>query len=90
MGEREQVLAGHAMPKEGRDTTHRDLYRRQLEDFCDAIHNHREPFVGTEGKKSIELIEACYALRQPIEYPWRVRDLACRNLVREYDVKTSL
>jgi predicted dehydrogenase len=89
MGEREQVLAGHATSKEGQDATHRDLYRRQLEDFCDAIHNHREPFVGKEGKKSIELIEACYALRQPIEYPWRVRDLACRDTAREHGVETS-
>jgi hypothetical protein len=73
MGEQEITLSGYAAPAQGRDPSHHAAYRRQLEDFCEAIRARREPFVGREGKKSIALIEACYAKRQPIEYPWRFR-----------------
>jgi len=49
----------------------RDVFRRQLDDFADAIRNHREPFVpGQEGRRAVELIEACYASRQLLRQPW--------------------
>lgn len=48
-----------------------DLCRRELEDFIATIHDGREALVtGREGRKSVALIEACYARRQMIEYPW--------------------
>jgi predicted dehydrogenase len=44
---------------------------RQLDDFADAIRERREPFVpGREGRRSLALIEACYARRQPLVLPW--------------------
>jgi predicted dehydrogenase len=47
------------------------VFSRQLEDFASAIMARRDPFVpGTEGRRSVELIEACYAQRQPLFYPW--------------------
>ena len=46
-----------------------DLFRRQLDDFVDAVRSHREPFIpGQEGKRAVELIEVCYALRQPLKH----------------------
>ncbi|NIW18841.1 Gfo/Idh/MocA family oxidoreductase [candidate division KSB1 bacterium] len=48
-----------------------DIFRRQIDDFVDAIRLHREPFIpDREGKRSVELIESCYALRQPLQHPW--------------------
>ncbi len=44
---------------------------RQLDDFAAAVRERREPFVpGSEGRRSLELIEACYARRQLLELPW--------------------
>ena len=48
-----------------------DLIRLELRDFFQAILNHRPPLVtGEDGRRSIALIEACYALRTPRLYPW--------------------
>jgi predicted dehydrogenase len=48
-----------------------DLFRREFEDFVAAIESGREPVVtGREGRKSVALIEACYARREMLEYPW--------------------
>lgn len=52
-----------------------DIFRRQIDDFVDAIRLHREPFIsGREGKRSVELIEACYNLRQPLKHQWMFPD----------------
>lgn len=65
------VLAGGVMRGGAADKTIRDAFRRQLDDFADAILSHREPFVpGQEGKRSVELVEACYASREPLKQPW--------------------
>ena len=51
--------------------TFQDVFVRQIDDFAAAIREGREPFVpGREGRRSQELIEACYAARQPLELPW--------------------
>ena len=43
----------------------------QLHNFAEAILNHGEPFItGNEGKRSIALIEACYAASKPLILPW--------------------
>ena len=74
------MLAGHAVRGETVDKRIHDAFRHQLDDFVDAIHSHREPFVsGREGKRAVELIEACYAVRQPLEQPWVFPErLGCR------------
>jgi len=54
-----------------------DIFSRQLEDFVEAIRHNRQPFIhGEEGKRTAELIEACYSLRQPLKHPWIFLDNA--------------
>jgi len=65
------VLSGRAMRDGLTEITLLDVFRRQLDDFVDAIVNHREPLVpGQEGRRSVELIEACYTSRQALKHPW--------------------
>ena len=65
------VLSGSVMRGTASDKSGRDIFLRQFEDFGDAILSRREPFVpGQEGKRVAELIEACYASRQPLPQPW--------------------
>jgi predicted dehydrogenase len=46
-------------------------FRRQLDDFAAAVRGGREPAItGREGRRSIALIEACYAARAPLALPW--------------------
>jgi len=67
----EIVLAGRAIWDGVAEDTFLAVCRRQLEDFADAILGRREPFIlGQEGKRSVELIEACYASRRPLRLPW--------------------
>lgn len=66
-------LAGRARREGGEGTGYVDVFRRQIEDFADAIRGRREPFVsGREGRRSLALIEACYARREPWRLPWWV------------------
>jgi predicted dehydrogenase len=69
------ILSGRARPDDG--SGGRDgldfvgAFRRQLDDFADAVREGREPFVpGSEGRRSMALIEACYAVREPLVLPW--------------------
>jgi predicted dehydrogenase len=49
----------------------RDVFRRQFTDFAVAVRDGRKPFVpGREGRRSIQLIDDCYASRQPLSQPW--------------------
>lgn len=53
-----------------------DLLSAQLADWVDAICNGNSPYVsGVEGRRSIALIEACYAQRKPLVPPWVVPDV---------------
>jgi predicted dehydrogenase len=46
-------------------------FLRSLDDFAGAILERRDPQVpAREGRRAVELIEACYAVRQPLELPW--------------------
>ena len=48
-----------------------DCFVRQMQDFFDAVATGREPVVsGHEGRRFVELLEACEAVRQPLEHPW--------------------
>ena len=48
-----------------------DAFRCQLDDFADAALNRRAPLVpGTEGRRAVELISACYAAKQPLRPAW--------------------
>ena len=74
IADRTVSLSGHARRERGvagLDFT--DVFVRQLDDFADAVRKRREPFVsGREGRRSLELIEACYERRKPLELPWSV------------------
>jgi predicted dehydrogenase len=70
---RELHLSGRARREGSAGIDITDAFVRQLDDFAAAIREHREPFVpGREGRRSLALIEACYAKRQPLELPWSV------------------
>jgi predicted dehydrogenase len=67
---RDVRLAGHAR-RGGRPLTFADAFTRQLDDFAGAVREGREPRVpGREGRRTIALIEACYARREPLVMPW--------------------
>jgi predicted dehydrogenase len=69
--EREVHLSGQARREESAGIDMTDAFVRQLDDFAAAIRGRREPFVsGREGRRSLALIEACYARRQTLELPW--------------------
>jgi predicted dehydrogenase len=47
------------------------MFRQLMNDFAEAIAERRPPRVpGEEGKRSVELIENCYAHKQPLTLPW--------------------
>jgi predicted dehydrogenase len=49
-----------------------DIFRRQLADFIGAIRQGRDPVVsGTEARRAVACLEACRAVRQPLELPWQ-------------------
>jgi predicted dehydrogenase len=51
-----------------------DLFKPQIEDWFAAIHGEHPPAVsGTEARRSVALIEACYAQRRQLEFPWSQR-----------------
>jgi len=67
-------LRDHELVMKGQDVADkswRQIFCLQIDDFADAIRANREPFVpGRQGKRSVELVEACYAARQPLTQPW--------------------
>lgn len=66
-------LAGHARKPGGAGLEFREAFIRQIDDFAGAISEGREPFVpGREGRRSLDLIDACYAKRRFLELPWSV------------------
>jgi predicted dehydrogenase len=70
-------LRGRARSEAPEGTGYVDLFIRQIDDFAAAIRGRREPFVsGREGRRSLALIEACYARRQPWVLPWSVAPAA--------------
>ena len=65
------VLAGDVGDPDLARRPYTALFERQLDDFAEAIVTPRQPFVpGREGRHAIELIEECYAVRQPLEHAW--------------------
>ena len=61
-----------------------DLCARELRDFVSAIANGHSPLVtGREGRKSVALVEACYAMRKPLLYPWEAPLAASQREVVE-------
>ncbi len=65
-------LDGQARPRKGGSKlSFQDVFVRQIDDFAAAIREGRPPLVpGREGRRSLDLIEACYEARRPLELPW--------------------
>jgi predicted dehydrogenase len=52
-----------------------ELFRAQLVDWAESIQSERPPAVtGTDGRRAVALIEACYAQRRPLVLPWVALD----------------
>jgi predicted dehydrogenase len=67
------LLSGRTLQRGSVAHTKTLVFNRQLEDFASAIRGGQDPFVsGEEGKRAVELIERCYAVKQPLIYPWSV------------------
>jgi predicted dehydrogenase len=70
LADRDVQLAGHARGG-GRVLTFHDAFVRQLDDFAAAVREGRELRVpGSEGRRAIALVEACYARRRSLALPW--------------------
>lgn len=68
--DRDVQLAAHARAG-GAGMTFHDAFVRQLDDFATAVREHRTPRVpGSEGRRAVALVEACYARRRPLALPW--------------------
>jgi predicted dehydrogenase len=69
----ELSLVGHAR-RDAPSSTGLDFngaFLRALQDFAAAIREHREPSLsGMEGRRSVALIDACYAAAEPLPMPW--------------------
>lgn len=50
-----------------------ETFRAQIDDWVDAIRERRTPRLsGRSALASLELIESCYRIRQPLSEPWMV------------------
>ncbi len=70
---RERVLSAHARARGAEPVQRLELlFEAQLRDLAAAVEGATAaPFVtGTEGRRSIALLEACRAVRTPLELPW--------------------
>lgn len=75
LGGAELALAGRARrgtPYEpGEGLGFNDAFRRQIDDLAAAVGEDREPAVtGADGRRMIEMLETCYAVREPLSAPW--------------------
>ena len=78
----EVALAGHARRGGETGLNFLDTFIRQIDDFARAIRGKREPFVpGYEGRRSLALIESCYAQRRFLDLPWSVLPAAGKEPV---------
>ncbi|MGH8059455.1 MAG: Gfo/Idh/MocA family oxidoreductase, partial [Candidatus Entotheonellia bacterium] len=72
----ERDLTGKITLEHAREDMFRDIFRRELANFTDAIRDRREPCIpGREGKRAVGLIEACYRSRQLLKHPWVFPDV---------------
>jgi predicted dehydrogenase len=47
------------------------VFDRQLADFVSAVRQGTPPLVsGIEARRAVALVEACYARRAPLRFPW--------------------
>jgi len=78
VGGRGRNLGGHVAERgRARPVKLEELFVAQLVDLARAIDDVAPPFVdGTQGRRSIALVEACRRVRRPLELPWLRPDAA--------------
>ena len=65
------ALGERVLRDDGSNEDPLDCFCRSLENFVDAFVEGRAPLAsGREGRRSVELIQACYASRQALVMPW--------------------
>ncbi len=73
-GGSEMMLSGRARRggrQGGSGLGFNDAFRRQLDDFADAVREGREPAVtAADGRRTIAMLEACYGAREALSFPW--------------------
>ncbi len=85
----QEVFSGQVLPLDPKEQPVPKAFRDQLENFARAIRTHSPPFVsGCEGKRSLQVIEACYANRQPLS-GWDVGEKTRRQLSTNQRVNLS-
>jgi predicted dehydrogenase len=76
----EAALAGQARQGKGGGLDFGSSFVRQIDDFTAAVLEGREPRVsGREGRRSMALVEECYARREPLELPWTLTGVALES-----------
>lgn len=69
-GNADIALTGHVMQDDKADDDRHHHFLRQLDNFAASIVGHKEPLIpGSEGRRTIELIENCYASRKMLDLP---------------------
>ncbi|HKI86713.1 MAG TPA: Gfo/Idh/MocA family oxidoreductase, partial [Thermoanaerobaculia bacterium] len=66
-----ELKGGAVAPGENGGGGFREAFRRQIDDFAQAVREGGTPRVsGAEARRSLQLIETCYATRGDLEFPW--------------------
>ena len=64
-------LVGRARRRSGDGLDFNGAFLRQIDDLAEALAEGGEPYVtAAEARRPVDLIEACYAVREPLELPW--------------------
>lgn len=64
-------VAGRPVDPEFERAPLESVFGRQLSDVLAALRERRQPLVGgQEGRRVVALVQACYALQQPLRLPW--------------------
>jgi predicted dehydrogenase len=73
----ESGLVGYGLTSDSSEMVEQqfsDLFKPQIEDWFAAIRDeHPSAVPGTAARRSVALIEACYAQRRQLEFPWNLQ-----------------
>lgn len=73
-------LHGKVLSNGRSDTSLRDAFLRQIDDFAQSSVNRRAPRItGCSGRRSVQIVEGCYASRKPLPQPWMCPEIAGNN-----------
>ena len=71
VGDTGAALAGSVPDQPFERAPLRTVFGRQIDNVVAAVRGTQVPFVGgVDGRRAVGLVEACYAVRQPLRRPW--------------------